>query len=121
MLARLSLAILVLFAALAIYWLFLSQPAGLPLPRQIVLGLGFGSAFVVYGCGIGHRRGKLQVDGKINHGFMTKLLAASLSLGMALLAVAMPTLYLLVSYAIEGTLVSAPEVEARLPSGYSGS
>lgn len=118
-LTLLSIALLVGSAVLGAYWLFFASPVGLPIPRQVVLGLAFGLACFCYGCGVGRRRERLLRDGRIDHGFVNKLIVQSLSLTTATLALALPTLYLLASYAIEGTLVSAPEIEARLPSGYS--
>ena len=52
---------------------------------------------------------------------MTKLIVTCLSLGTVMFAVVLPTIYLQAAYAIEGTLISAPELDARLPAGYSGS
>ena len=46
MLSRASIVLAVVFAALMAYWRFLSRPAGLQIPRQIVLALGFGSALM---------------------------------------------------------------------------
>ena len=105
--------------ALGAYWLFVAQPPSLPIPRQILLDLGLGAGLFLHGCEVGYRRERLRRDGKIDHGFVTKLIVLSLSLAIVLLVVALPSLFLLAAYAIEGISISAPEVEARLPSGYS--
>lgn len=118
-LSRLGAAAAAVSVALGTYWLFIAQPPGLPIPRQILLGLSIGTAFFMHGCGVGYRRERLLIDGKVDHGYVTKLIVLSLSLATTLLAVALPSLFLLATYAIEGTSISAPEVEARLPSGYS--
>jgi hypothetical protein len=114
-----SLALVVSAAMLATYWLALSPAPGLPLPRQVLLGLLFGAGFFLYGCGVARRRDRLVRDGRVDHGFVTKLIYQSVAFATAVMAVTLPSLYLLVAYAVEGSLVSAPEIEARLPVGYS--
>jgi hypothetical protein len=105
--------------ALGAYWLLLARPPGLSIPRQIVLGLTLGGAFFFYGCAVARRRGRLTSDGRIDHGFVTKLIYQSTSLAATIVGIAVPSVYLVVAYAIEGTAVGAPEIEARLPGGYS--
>jgi hypothetical protein len=102
------------------YWLWWAQQPGLPVPRQVVLSLGAGLGFFLYGLGVGRQRGRLSTGGKIEQAFVTRLIFVSLSLAATCVTVALPSLYFLGLQAVEGFALQTPDLEARLPAGYNG-
>jgi len=114
-----SIAFFLIGIAGCVYWLFLDTVFGLPVPRQVLLSLIVSAGFFLHGCRVALRRDRLVQDGRVDHGYVTKLIYHSTALATTTFAITLPTLYLLAAYAIEGATVSAPEIEARLPSGYN--